>query len=199
MADHDPPGYDDWFDEPEPPTLESGRGGRPSYDIPAETEEDVWTLPEDEPPRRPRRVGARGDIVVGGRSLTSTQVAILAVAGLALFIAFLAAVGVFSNTPAATTPSTNTITTLTHPTTTQTTPTITAPTQTPLQLNDKGAQVKLLQKALIKLQFLHGTADGSYGPATQTAVEDFQSANGLTVDGVVGKETLATLTQALAG
>ena len=28
MSDREPPGYDDWFDEPEPPTLEQGRGGR---------------------------------------------------------------------------------------------------------------------------------------------------------------------------
>jgi hypothetical protein len=198
MDDREPPGYDDWFDEPEPPTLESGRGGRASYDIPAETEEDVWVLPEDEP-RKSRRPGARGDIAFGGRTLTSTQVAILAVAGLALFIAFLAAIGVFSSSPAVTTPTTHPITTLPHTHTTPTTPTIALPTQTPIQLNDKGPQVKLLQQALIKLQFLHDKADGTFGPATQTAVEDFQSANGLTVDGVVGKETLATLRQALTG
>ena len=61
MNEHEPPGYDDWFDEPEPPTLEQGRGSRPSYDAPSETEEDVWTLPEDEP-RRSRRPQRGGDV-----------------------------------------------------------------------------------------------------------------------------------------
>jgi hypothetical protein len=35
--------------------------------------------------------------------------------------------------------------------------------------------------------------DGSYGPSTQAAVQAFQSAHGLTVDGIVGPETWAAL------
>jgi predicted alpha/beta-hydrolase family hydrolase len=197
VSNYEPPGYDDWFDDPEPPTLESGRGNRPSYDIPHETEEDVWTLPEDEQ-RLPRRRGAGGNMVIGGHSLTSTQVAILAIAALAVFVAILAAAGVFSSTPAATTqtpppPKTNHTTT-----TTKTTPTITVPTGTTLQLNSTDtAAVKKLQKALIALGYLHGKADGAFGAGTQTAVEDFQSANGLTVDGVAGHDTLVQLNQQL--
>ena len=198
MNEREPPGYDDWFDEPEPPTLESGRGGRQSYDAPGETEEDVWVLPEDER-RRPRRDGRRGEIVIGGRALTTTQIAILAIAALAIIIAIVAAAGGFSSSPAPTVPTHSTQTTLPTTATTQTTPTVTLPTQTPLQLNDTGAQVKRLQKALIALRFLHGKADGAFGPATQTAVENFQNANGLTVDGVVGKATLAALGQAIGG
>jgi len=197
MADHDPPGYDDWFDDPEPPTLESGRGNRPSYDIPAETEEDVWVLSEDEP-RRPRRAGSRGDVVIGGRSLTMTQVAIIAIAGLAVFIAILAAAGAFDGGRAVTTATQDTHQTLPTTATTPTTPNVTAPTQQ-LKEGDTGAQVKLLQKALNSLGFPAGTPDGSFGAGTKTAVEQFQSANSLSPDGVVGKQTLIALQQALGG
>src|SRR5690348_12715826 len=128
MSEREPPGYDDWFDEPEPPTLESGRGSRQAYDAPFQTEEDVWTLPEDAT-RRARRPQGNGSFVIGGRTLTTTQVAILAIAALAIFIAILAAFGVFSGTPAATTLTTNTQPTLPTTATTPTTPTVTAPTQ----------------------------------------------------------------------
>jgi Putative peptidoglycan binding domain len=194
MNDREPPGYDDWFDEPEPPTLEQGRAGRPSYDAPSGTEEDVWTLPEDEP-RRSRRPQRGGN--VGG--LTTTQIAIIAIAGVVIIIALIAAFGGFSSGTPATTPSVNTHTTLPTTTTITTTITVKAPTQ-PLQegSTNKG-QVVLLQKALISLDYLQPPADGSFGPATKTAVESFQSANGLTPDGQVGPETLKALKQALGG
>ena len=197
MADHEPPGYDDWFDDPEPPTLESGRGNRPSYDIPAETEEDVWVLPEDET-RRARRGGRRGDIVIGGRSLTSTQVAILAIAGLAVLIAILAAANVFSSGTASTIPTgASESTQQTKSTTTQTTPTVQVPTKT-LQLNDPNhAQVKILQKDLRQLGFLTSPPDGIFGAGTQTAVEQFQQSVGLPADGVAGQQTLAALRRKL--
>jgi hypothetical protein len=195
MSEHEPPGYDDWFDEPEPPTLESGRGSRQSYDAPSETEEDVWTVPEDES-RRARRSQRGGGVVVGGQSLTTTQIAIIAIAGLAVIIAILAALDVFTSSPAPTTVQSNTTAT-TLPTTTAITTTITVklPTTTPLQLNDTGPQVKLLQAALKQLGFYTGAVDGSFGPATQSAVQQFQSANGLSPDGVVGPQTLTTLKQ----
>jgi hypothetical protein len=202
MNDREPPGYDDWFDEPEPPTLESGRGGRASYDTPAETEEDVWTLPEDEP-RRQRRNAMGGEIVLFGVALTKNQIAILAVAALALFIAILAAAGAFSSGAPAVTTITNHPQTTTHQTTTtQTTPTLALPSSAslPLQEGKTGPDVKLLQQALIQLQFLQAPnkADGSFGLATKTAVENFQSANGLTVDGVFGAASLAKLREAIA-
>jgi hypothetical protein len=199
MADREPPGYDDWFDDPEPPTVESGRGNRPSYDIPAETEEDVWVLPEDEERRGRRggRGGRGGDIVIGGRSLTTTQVAILAIAALAIIIAILAAAGAFDGGTSGGMQTITTHTTTTTTTTTQTTPTVAAPTKQPLQLNDKGRQVKLLQKALTALGFNPGTPDGSFGPGTQSAVEQFQSAHGLAADGIVGKDTLTALKTAI--
>jgi Putative peptidoglycan binding domain len=196
MNEFEPPGYDDWFDDPEPPTLESGRGSsRPSYDIPAEPEEDVWTLPDDE--RRSRRGGGTGEIVIGGVALTKNQVAILAVAALAVFIAILAAANVFSSTPAATTQQISTPTT--HPTTntTPTPPAIKVPTAL-LQEGDTGSQVKLLQKALAAAGYSPGTPDGSFGLSTKNAVEAFQTSQGLTADGVAGPQTLNKLRQYLA-
>src|SRR5437016_5209446 len=80
----DKPGYDDWFDEPAPPTQEASRGGAGAYD----DADDVWVLPGDEQ-RRARRSG--DDIVVLGVVLTRTQVAILAAAVLAVFFGILAA------------------------------------------------------------------------------------------------------------
>lgn len=193
--EHDPPGYDDWFDEPEPPTQEASRGGSGAY----EDADDVWVLPEDER-RRPRRSG-NGDIVILGVTLTTTQAAILAAAVLAVFFGILAAAGVFNGSKvAAPTISITTATPpVTHPTTTaQTTPRVTAPTQT-LIPGDTGKQVKELQQALNALGFTVGKPDGDYGPNTQSAVEQFQSSKGLTADGIVGQQTLTALQQALSG
>lgn len=193
MSEREPPGYDDWFDEPEPPTLESGRG-RQAYDAPSEAEEDVWMLPEDRPRRR--RDGRGGDFVIGGHALTTTQIAILAIALLAVLIAILAAAGVFSGTPAATTLTNTTPTTLPTTATTSTTPTVQVPTQT-LQSGDTGAQVKLLQRALTALGYSPGKADGSFGAGTKAAVQNFQNDHALLADGVVGPQTLKALGQAV--
>lgn len=57
---------------------------------------------------------------------------------------------------------------------------------------DTGPAVQALQVQLNK----HGTSlatDGDFGPATNGAVRNFQSANGLSVDGVVGPNTWTTL------
>jgi hypothetical protein len=199
MNDREPPGYDDWFDEPEPPTLESGRAGRQSYDAPHEPEEDVWTLPEEES-RRSRRSGGGGNVTIGGHDFTTTQIAIIAIAGLAIIVALLAAAGVFSSTPPATTQTVTTDTT--QSTTTATTTTTTkpfAPHQN-LTLNDTGAQVVLLQKALITLGYLPpGSADGVFGAGTQSAVQQFQRASGLPADGIVGHDTVTALNAQLSG
>jgi hypothetical protein len=200
MEDREP-GYDDWFDEPAPPTQESARSTPPAdpsgvYD----GVEDVWVIPEDAPRRRARPAG-RGDIVLGGRVLTTTQFAIIIAAVLAVFFGILAAAGVFSSSPKSTPPPITTITTLSTPTTTGstlTTPAATAPTST-LKPGDTGKQVKVLQNALNALGFSVGKPDGFYGPKTQSAVEQFQSSKGLTTDGILGPATLAALTQALSG
>jgi Putative peptidoglycan binding domain len=190
---HDP-GYDDWFDEPESPTDTQGDTARTAY----EADDEVWVLPEDEEPRH----AGRREIVVAGRTLTVTQVAIIVGSFIVVLIAILAAAGVFSSSKAAappvTTPTTPPPPKTTAAATTATTPTATAPSQT-LSPGDTGAEVKKLQQSLAALGYDPGTPDGNYGPATQTAVEKFQAANNLDTDGVVGPETLAKLQQALSG
>ncbi len=54
----------------------------------------------------------------------------------------------------------------------------------------KGGAVKALQKRLKSLGYLDGSADGSFGAATKTAVIAFQQQNGLNADGVAGTSTL---------
>ncbi|MGH3009444.1 MAG: peptidoglycan-binding domain-containing protein [Gaiellaceae bacterium] len=191
------PGYDDWFDEPAPPSREAGRGGR---DVVYDDADDVWVIPEDEE-RGARRSAASGEIVVAGRVLTTTQFAIIIAAVLAVFFGILAAAGVFSSSPKSSAPPITTITTLTQPTTSAsqvTTPAATAPTST-LKPGDTGAQVKVLQGALNALGFSVGKPDGFYGPTTQSAVEQFQSSKKLAADGVVGPATLNALSQSLSG
>jgi hypothetical protein len=186
------PGYDDWFDEPEPLTETQSGVGR-AYD----SVDEVWVLPEDDfaGPRRAR------EFVIGGRTLTTTQLAIIAASVLALFFAILAAAGVFNSKKAAAPPVTlpkPVTVTVNTATTAVTPPTVQAPAQTLLP-GATGSQVKILQRALASLGFSPGKADGDYGPSTQIAVEKFQVSKGLAEDGVVGQQTLAALQQALSG
>jgi hypothetical protein len=188
------PGYDDWFDEPEPLTETQGNAARGVYD----DVEEVWVLPEDDRPR----TRVRREIVIGGRTLTTAQAAIIVASAVAVLLAVLAAAGVFSPSKAATPPVTNPTPppTVTPPTSTPATPaqTAQAPDQT-LSPGATGAQVKILQRALNALGYPVGKPDGDYGPVTQTAVEKFQVAKNLPEDGVVGPQTLAALRQALSG
>lgn len=64
-----------------------------------------------------------------------------------------------------------------------------------LRKGDKGEAVKALQILLIGRGYSCGDrgADGDFGTATDTAVRAFQKENGLTVDGVVGKDTMSKL------
>ena len=71
-------------------------------------------------------------------------------------------------------------------------PTI-APTEGPLKKGATGDAVKAIQKRLIELGYLTGTADGDFGLKTQSALIAFQKANSLEADGVVGAKTLAAL------
>jgi hypothetical protein len=191
---HNDPGYDDWFDEPEPPTETQSGANRGVY----EDAEEVWVLPEDEDARSP---GQR-EVVIAGRTLTMTQVAIIALSLLAILFAILAAAGVFSGNKTSAPPVTPTVkhVTVTVPTSTPTNtgPTAEAPAQT-LKPGDQGPQVTTLQKALAALHFSPGKPDGDYGPSTMNAVERFQIAHNLGEDGIVGPATLAALQKALQG
>lgn len=74
-------------------------------------------------------------------------------------------------------------------------PTIKAnPKYETLRYQDRGNDVKKLQKRLIELGYMPaGSADGAYGYQTYNAVRDFQKANGLDNDGVAGPATLTNL------
>jgi len=65
-------------------------------------------------------------------------------------------------------------------------PVTTAVSET-LRRGSKGDAVKKMQAKLGL------TADGDFGPGTETALKKWQSANGLTADGVAGPKTLAKL------
>lgn len=67
-----------------------------------------------------------------------------------------------------------------------------------LEIGSYGTQVSLLQARLTTLGYFTATMDGSYGTATAMAVAEFQSANGLTADGIAGAKTLSALYSAAA-
>lgn len=61
------------------------------------------------------------------------------------------------------------------------------------QYGSQGQEVKDVQYRLRNWGYFKGDIDGIYGWKTAQAVKDFQSKNGLTVDGIAGPETLAAL------
>ena len=68
-------------------------------------------------------------------------------------------------------------------------------TYTTLKSGSKGDGVKRLQQSLIDAGYNVGSsgADGIYGNNTAAAVKAYQKANGLTVDGIAGNQTLGRL------
>lgn len=62
-----------------------------------------------------------------------------------------------------------------------------------------GDSVRTLQKNLRTLGYYSGSVDGDYGAGTTAAVMAFQTARGLTADGVAGKATLNAIQAALSG
>jgi len=62
-----------------------------------------------------------------------------------------------------------------------------------IKKGDKGASVKEIQAILKGLSYYVGKIDGDFGPKTEAAVEGFQGANNLDVDGIVGPKTYAMM------
>lgn len=56
-----------------------------------------------------------------------------------------------------------------------------------------GSEVTQIQTKLKRWGYYNGNVDGIYGSQTQKAVRWFQSKNGLAVDGIAGKNTLAAM------
>lgn len=57
--------------------------------------------------------------------------------------------------------------------------------------------VRQLQRALASAGYYQGPVDGKAGPKTRKAIRDFQEANGLKADGVVGPATSEALAKHL--
>ena len=66
-----------------------------------------------------------------------------------------------------------------------------------MKQGSKGTEVKQLQQNLIGLGYLDGSADGSYGSKTKTAVKKFQAEFGLNPDGNAGEATQAAVENAV--
>jgi hypothetical protein len=185
------PDPDDWFSEPD--VAEAVRD-QPSTTSTAEaTEVDDWLNGSDTAaPRRRRRSG-------GGMSTNARAGIAIGAVLLVLLLIGLAAGGVFSSGGKKATPPLFTISTAKTSTTgtTPTTPSGVAAPTTVLKSGDTGPQVKVLQRALTHLGYSTGTIDGQYGPATTQAVKNFQTAHGLTADGVCGPKTITALKNAL--
>ena len=58
-----------------------------------------------------------------------------------------------------------------------------------LKCGSSGNEVMELQKLLSKLGYLKTTPNGNFGPATLSAVKEYQKVNNLNVDGIIGKQT----------
>ena len=57
----------------------------------------------------------------------------------------------------------------------------------------RGSEVTQIQTKLKRWGYYSGSVDGIYGSQTVAAVKKFQKKNGLTVDGIAGKNTLAAM------
>lgn len=69
----------------------------------------------------------------------------------------------------------------------------------PIQINRRlwgSSETRKIQAALKRAGFNPGPVDGRFGPRTVRAVEGFQAARGLGVDGIVGRQTWRRLMQA---
>jgi putative peptidoglycan binding protein len=163
---------DDWFGEPE------AAGRSPGDDVCEESWLEEQAAVEG-PPRRRLLLNTRTMAVAGG-ALVGILVLLLWLTG---------AFGGASHTPSPTT-------TARPPSTTTVRAPVRAPGRPPtrtLTPGSSGPEVKRLQRALARLGYSSGRVDGSYGPATVKALKQFQQANALQPDGVLGPKTLEVL------
>lgn len=65
----------------------------------------------------------------------------------------------------------------------------------PLERGDRGDIVEHLQHQLQRLNYYKGDIDGIFGPLTENAVNHFQDANDIVVDGIAGPETFKALVE----
>jgi len=65
--------------------------------------------------------------------------------------------------------------------------------------NDRGDSVKWVQRGLIRLGWLSGSADGIFGAKTEAALRAFQGDAGLEESGVADLQTLRALCLRAAG
>lgn len=65
--------------------------------------------------------------------------------------------------------------------------------ETKAPISEPAMTSKNIQTALKNAGFYLGEIDGKVGSQTKKAIKDFQEANGLTADGIVGKKTWAKL------
>lgn len=68
-----------------------------------------------------------------------------------------------------------------------------------LKRGSTGSDVRTLQTKLKRWGYYTGSVDGIYGSQTVNAVKYFQRVNGLSVDGVAGKNTLSAMGMSLSG
>lgn len=62
-----------------------------------------------------------------------------------------------------------------------------------MRSGDIGSDVLEVQQMLEILGYLDAAPNGKFGPATEAAVKEFQTANGMYADGVVGRNTIDAL------
>lgn len=65
-----------------------------------------------------------------------------------------------------------------------------------VEMGMSGSAVQSVQYMLMDTGYLSDGADGDFGPATETAVKQFQADHGLDADGIVGSQTMAALSEA---
>lgn len=68
----------------------------------------------------------------------------------------------------------------------------------PIKQGDKGEEVLKLQQFLFDKGYTTGKPDGSFGPGTKKAVEEFQKANGLAMTGGAGVKTVERINKIAA-